>query len=70
MTLVLFSWFLSSQAFGAYDDLDLKKMIFESELKKIDDEMVDFGLLLDATSDNSLPDEYAKMKNDLMDWKI
>jgi hypothetical protein len=70
MTLVLFSWFLSSQAFGAYDDLDLKKMIFESELKKIDDEMVDFGLLLDATSDNSLSDEYAKMKNDLMDWKI
>ncbi len=70
MTLVLFSWFLSSQAFGAYDDLDLKKMIFESELKKIDDEMVDFGLLLDATSDDSLPDEYAKMKNDLMDWKI
>ena len=70
MTLVLFSWFLSSQAFGNFDVLDLKKMIFESELKKIEDEMVDFGLLLDNTSNDALPDDYIQMKKDLMDWKL
>lgn len=71
MTLVIFCWFLSSQAFGNYDELDLKKMIFESELRKIDDEMVDFGLLIDSTQDvdEFMGDEYSQMKEDLMEWK-
>jgi hypothetical protein len=69
MTLVIFSWFLSSTAFGNYDDLDLRKMIFENELRKIDDDMVDFGALVGETATDSLSPEYDSLRNDLLEWK-
>jgi hypothetical protein len=69
MTLVIFSWFVSSSAFGDYSETDLRKMVYESRLKEIDEEMSHMGIF---SSNNDLGDainpHYDKLKNDLLDW--
>jgi len=71
MTLVLFSWFVSSSAFEQYSEIDLKKMLYEHKAKEIDEEMMDFGFLSSTFDKNaaSLHPEYLKLKEDLDGWK-
>ena len=69
MTLVLFSWFISTSAFGEYSEIDVKKMLYESRQKEIEDEMLDVGFISSLTKrDTGLRPEYHKLKNELDDW--
>ena len=64
MNLVLFAWFVSTDAFGNIDEIDLKKMLY-ADRESLDDDLLDFGFL--SSSHDSL-DDYEKMAQDLQDW--
>ena len=49
MNLVLFGYFASTQYFGDMTDINLKQMIFEQKMKEIEDDMVPFGFIDDAS---------------------
>ena len=49
MNLVLFGYFVSTQYFGDMTDIDLKQMMFEKKMKEIEDDVVPFGYIDDAS---------------------
>ena len=65
MNLVLFAWFVSTDAFGNIDEIDLKKMLY-ADRESLDDDLLDFGYISSASQDNL--DDYRKMAQDLQDW--
>ena len=48
MNLVLFGWFTSTPMFAEYADVDVKKMMYEEQMKMIEDDMVPFGEMDDG----------------------
>tara|TARA_R100000234_G_scaffold113778_1_gene88449 strand:+ start:6620 stop:8200 length:1581 start_codon:yes stop_codon:yes gene_type:complete len=66
MNLVLFAWFVSTDAFGNIDEIDLKKMLY-ADRQAQEDDLLDFGYISSASQDNL--DDYRKMYQDLQDWK-
>jgi len=51
MNLVMFGYFTSTQYFGDMTDINLKDMIFKKQLKEIDDDLVPFGFIDDASEE-------------------
>ena len=49
MNLVMFGYFSSSQYFGDMTDINLKDMIFKRQMKEIEDDIVPFGFIDDAS---------------------
>ena len=49
MNLVMFGYFSSSQYFGDMTDINLKDMLFKKQMKDIEDDIVPFGFIDDAT---------------------
>jgi len=69
MTLVLFAWFVSTEAFGEYDENQLRDIVFSHQMQQIEDEMLDFGFISSNNDQfDSLPPEYAEMKDSIENW--
>jgi len=66
MNLVMFSWFVSTEAFGNIDEIDLKKMLY-ADRQAQEDDLLDFGYLSSASEGNL--DDFQKLAKDLQDWK-
>jgi hypothetical protein len=67
MNLVLFAWFVSSEAFGNISSIDLKEMLFAEKMKQIEDDVLPFGEVNDGqTFVNSA---YDQMKREMDTWK-
>jgi hypothetical protein len=66
MNLVMFSWFVSSDAFGDLTDLDLKKMLFKDRQIEIEEDVPEFGIIDDGRFGRT---EYDKMYNEMREWK-
>ena len=49
MNLVLFGYFASTQYFGDMTDINLKDMMFKQRMKEIEDDVVPFGFIDDAS---------------------
>ena len=49
MNLVLFGYFASTQYFGDMTDINLKDMLFKQRMKEIEDDVVPFGFIDDAS---------------------
>lgn len=64
MNLVLFGYFASTQYFGDMTDINLKQMIFEQKMKEIEDDMVPFGFIDDAS------DQIDQMEKKDQPWAI
>ena len=47
MNLVLFSWFISSDAFGNIADVDLKALLYEDRIRELEDDLLPFGFIDD-----------------------
>jgi hypothetical protein len=47
MNLVLFAWFISSDAFGNILDMDLKGMLYEDRIREIEEDLLPFGFIED-----------------------
>jgi hypothetical protein len=50
MNLVLFAWFVSSDAFGNISDINLKDVLFNQKMQEIEDDIPPFGVIDDGTS--------------------
>jgi hypothetical protein len=50
MNLVLFAWFVSSDAFGNISDINLKEVLFNQKMQEIEDDIAPFGVIDDGTS--------------------
>ena len=57
MNLVLFAWFISSDAFGNILDMDLKGMLYEDRIREIEDDLLPFGFIDDNKQSSSLNTE-------------
>ena len=44
MSLVLFSWFITTPFFTSLTDLELKKLLYEEQQKQIEDDIVPAGI--------------------------
>jgi len=51
MNLVMFGYFSSTQYFGDMTDINLKDMLFNKQMKEIDDDLVPFGFIDDASEE-------------------
>ena len=60
MNLVLFGWFTTTQMFAEYADVDVKKMIYEEQMKMIEDDMLPFGEI-----DNGLDNRFEVIDGDV-----
>ena len=58
MNLVLFGYFASSQYFSDLTDINLKDVLFKKHMKEIEDDIVPFGFIDDAS------DEIERLENE------
>tara|TARA_R110001606_G_scaffold386055_2_gene549864 strand:+ start:4382 stop:5977 length:1596 start_codon:yes stop_codon:yes gene_type:complete len=65
MNLVLFAWFVSSEAFGDISTVDLKEMLFKEKMEQIDNDVPPFGIIVNS-SDKVDPHE--EMANSVREW--
>ena len=65
MNLVMFAWFVSSEAFGDISTVDLKEMLFAEKMKQIEEDVPLFGEIDDGRSFGTT---YDKMVNDMKEW--
>jgi hypothetical protein len=57
MNIVLFSWFISSDAFANILDMDLKELLYQDRIKEIEDDLLPFGFIEDNRESSSLNTE-------------
>jgi hypothetical protein len=67
MTLVMFSWFISTNAFGSISDLDLKSMLYSDRIREMEDDMVPFGFI--SAPSNPSTDRVTSMIEEKEAWK-
>ena len=65
MNLVMFAWFVSSEAFGNISTVDLKELLFAEKMKQIEDDVLPFGIISDGTENNN---PYEEMRNNVKRW--
>lgn len=51
MTLVLFSWLTTNPYFKELNDVNLRQVMYESQMKRIEEEMTPFGVIVDGLED-------------------
>jgi len=68
MTLVIFSWFLSSANVSNYDEVDIKKLLFSGKVDVMNDELLEFGFDSDMHSVYVPSPEMAKVILDAEQW--
>lgn len=64
MNCVMFSWFVSTEAFGNIDEIDLKKMLYAD--RQAEEEMLDFGYI---SSNQEVSNDFTDMAEQMRQWK-
>ena len=67
MNLVMFAWFVSSDAFGDMSDTDLKSMLYQDRVREMEDDVMPFGIINDRPTDSTTV-IYEDMINDMTAW--
>ena len=57
MNLVMFAWFVSSEAFGDISTVDLKEMLFKEKMEQIENDVPPFGVISDGFDKNNVHEE-------------
>ena len=68
MNLVMLGYFVSTQMFSDMTDIDLKKMMFENQMREIEEAIVPFGFVDDGSDAIQEIEEREKMKYE--PWQI
>jgi len=69
MNLVLFAWFVSTEAFGEINPMDLKDMLHSDKLDAMNDEVMDMPVIIDdGTGDSHVSEGMARAKQEALDW--
>ena len=67
MNLVMFAWFVSSDAFGNMSDTDLKSMLYQDRVREMEDDVMPFGIINDRPTTNTTV-VYEDMINAVNEW--
>jgi hypothetical protein len=68
MNLVMLGYFVSSQMFADMTDINLKQMMFESQMKQIEDDIVPFGFIDDGMDEIREIEQQDRYKS--QEWQI
>jgi hypothetical protein len=68
MNLVMFGYFVSSQMFADMTDINLKQMMFEQQMRQIEDDMVPFGFIDDGSEAISQYED--QESNKFNEWQV
>jgi hypothetical protein len=67
MNLVMFSWFISSDAFSDILDMDLKGILYQDRIKEIEDDLIPFGFI-DSGTKSYETERYENLIQQQKDW--
>jgi len=67
MNLVMFAWFISSDAFGNLSDRDLKSLLYEDRIKQMEEDITPVGIIDEPPLVGSAS-AYEDMINNMNDW--
>jgi hypothetical protein len=71
MNLVLFAWFVSTDAFGGMSNVDLKQLLYNDKIKEMEDDLPPFGILSNRESEK--PESmlyYEQQRRDIDEWNM
>ena len=68
MNLVMFGYFVSTQMFSDMTDINLKQMMFENQMRQIEEDVVPFGFIDDASEIIEQMENREQYKSE--DWQI
>jgi hypothetical protein len=51
MNLVMFAWFVSTEAFGGISNVDLKQLLYSEKIREMDEDVPLFGIINTYASD-------------------
>ena len=69
MNLVLFSWFISSEAFGDISDQDLRDIILERQIAEAEEDLAPVGIFPGGNRDNPSLEVYHNMVDSKKQWE-
>lgn len=69
MNLVLFGWFVASDVFQSYSDIELKNLLYREKLQELEEDMPGFGFI-DNGRDTFGNGHYEKLAEDLQEWRV
>ena len=71
MNLVLFAWFVSTDAFGGMSAIELKDLLYSEKLKEMEEDALPFPILTNNNaSENSSVRHYETQLRDLQEWNM
>ena len=65
MNLVMFAWFVSSEAFGDISTVDLKEMLFKEKMEQIENDVPPFGIITNSADTGS---KHEELVNEVKAW--
>jgi hypothetical protein len=68
MNIVLFSWFISSDAFANILDMDLKALLYQDRIKEIEDDLLPFGFIDTGNNSNGVSESFNKVVEEQKRW--
>jgi hypothetical protein len=58
MNLVMFAWFVSTEAFGGISNIDLKQLLYSEKIREMDEDVPLFGIINNYVSDAPQSSQY------------
>ena len=65
MNLVMFAWFVSSEAFGDISTVDLKEMLFKEKMEQIENDVPPFGIITNSADTGT---KHEELVNEVKAW--
>jgi len=71
MNLVMFAWFISIEAFGKMDSVDLKGLLYADRIREMEEDVLPFGIMTGYESAPTPSMElYERARADMEEWGI
>jgi len=67
MNLVMFAWFVSTDAFGGMSNVDLKELLYSDKIREMEEDLPPFGIINDRNNDNTSNFESFNKYNETID---
>jgi hypothetical protein len=69
MNLVLFAWFVSTDAFGGMSNIELKNLLYSEKIKEMEEDLPPFGVFdTPQTSQTASMIDYERQLSTLQEW--
>jgi hypothetical protein len=71
MNLVLFAWFVSTDAFGGMSNVDLKELLYSDKIREMEEDLPPFGIIDTPAYDKTQSMlDYEQQKQAIVEWNL